>query len=69
MKAREIRQLYEDFGFNAVDTAKELKSQPMKVGERFGFDESFDGSLTVFYINNLIVILGNGGLSIAKVIE
>ena len=52
MNEEDVRRIWDGMGGNATDTAKELKLQT-----EGGFDESFDGSLHVFYFPKMIVIL------------
>ena len=52
MNEEQIRKIYDGTGWNATDTAKQLKELC-----RNGYEESFDGSLWVFYFPQLVVVL------------
>ena len=58
MTFKEAYKYYEETGWNIDDTRKWLRDQPSN-----GCEQSYDGSLSVFYFPTCIIMAGPSGLS------
>lgn len=53
-----VQEYYKGTGYNVTDLQKHLKTL-----KHSGYDESYDGSLLVVYLEGLTVVCGCGGLT------